>query len=88
MKVCTMNVSLTPRLARHVQAQWGAEFGNASEYVRDPLRRDMLAKQRASLAPLPKRDQAEIAAQAENDPVLAQMARHSAGGVRSWAGSP
>ena len=78
MKVCTMNVSLTPRLARHVQAHLGGEFGNASEYVRELLRRDMLAERQAALAPLSKRDLAEIAAQAENDPVLAQMARHSA----------
>ena len=78
MKLCTMNVSLTPKLARHVQAQLGSEFGNASEYVRDLLRRDMLAKQNASLAPLSKRDLATIAAQPEGDPVFAHMARHSA----------
>ncbi len=78
MKLCTMNVSLTPKLARHVQSQLGGEFGNASEYIRELLRRDMLAKQRASLAPLSKGDLAQIAAQTEPDPVLAQMARHSA----------
>lgn len=82
MKLCTMNVALTPTLARHVQSQLGAEFGNASEFVRELLRRDMRARQNASLAPLPKRDLAEIAAQTENDPVLAQMARHSAAVAR------
>ena len=78
MKTCTMNVSLTPRLARHVQAQVGGEYGNASEYIRALLHRDLLARQQASLAPLSRRDLAQIAAQAEGDPVLAQMARHSA----------
>jgi Arc/MetJ-type ribon-helix-helix transcriptional regulator len=78
MKLCTMNVSLTPKLARHVQSQLGREFGNASEYVRELLRRDMLAKQQASLAPLSKLDLAQVAAQTEADPVFAQMARHSA----------
>ncbi|MBI5387779.1 MAG: type II toxin-antitoxin system ParD family antitoxin [Verrucomicrobia bacterium] len=72
-----MNVSLTPKLARHVQAQLGGEFGNASEYVRDLLRRDMLAKQNASLAPLTERDLADLAAQTEDDPVLVRMARRS-----------
>jgi Arc/MetJ-type ribon-helix-helix transcriptional regulator len=76
MKLCTMNVSLTPKLARHVQSQLGREFGNASEYVRELLRRDMLAKQQASLAPLSKLDLAQVATEA--DPVFAQMARHSA----------
>jgi Arc/MetJ-type ribon-helix-helix transcriptional regulator len=79
VKVRTMNVSLTPKLVRHVQSQLGGEFGNASEYIRELLRRDMLAKQNASLAPLSKRDLAEIAAQAADDSVLEQMARHSAG---------
>jgi putative addiction module CopG family antidote len=78
MRLRTMNVSLTPKLARHVQSQLGGEFGNASEYIRELLRRDMRAKQRASLAPLSKRDLAQIADQTEADPVLAQMARHSA----------
>ena len=78
MKLCTMNVSLTPKLARHVQSQVGGEFGNASEYIRELLRRDMLAKNRASLAPLSKRDLAQVAAQTEDDAVFAQMARHSA----------
>jgi Arc/MetJ-type ribon-helix-helix transcriptional regulator len=78
MKLCTMNVSLTPKLVRHVQSQLGGEFGNASEYVRELLRRDMLAKQHAALAPLCKRDLVQIAAQTEDDPVFAQMARHSA----------
>jgi putative addiction module CopG family antidote len=73
-----MNVSLTPRLARYVQAQVGGEFGNASEYVRELLRRDMLARQQASLAPLSKRELAEIAARSEDDHVHQQMARHSA----------
>jgi Arc/MetJ-type ribon-helix-helix transcriptional regulator len=77
MKLRTMNVSLTPMLARHVQSQLGAEFGNASEYVRELLRRDMRARLDASLAPLSKRDLAEIADQTEHDPVLVQMARHS-----------
>ena len=77
MKLCTMNVSLTPKLVRHVQSQLGGQFGNASEYVRELLRRDMLAQQNASLAPLSERDQAEIATQIDDDPVLAQMARHS-----------
>lgn len=78
MRQCTMNVSLTPRLARHVQAQVGGEFGNASEYVRELLRRDMLARQQASLAPLSESELAEIAARSEDDHVLQQMARHSA----------
>ena len=78
MKLCTMNVSLTPKLARHIQSQLGGEFGNASEYVRELLRRDMLAKQHASLAPLSKRDLAQIADQTEADPVFARMVRHSA----------
>jgi Arc/MetJ-type ribon-helix-helix transcriptional regulator len=73
-----MNVSLTPKLARHVQSQLGGDFGNASEYIRELLRRDMLAKQNVSLAPLSKGDLAEIAAQAQDDPLLEQMARHSA----------
>jgi Arc/MetJ-type ribon-helix-helix transcriptional regulator len=73
-----MNVSLTPKLLRHLQSQLGSDFGNASEYVRDLLRRDMAAKRNASLAPLPKSDVAEIAAQTERDPVFRQMARHSA----------
>jgi len=77
VRLCTMNVSLTPKLARHVQLQLGGEFGNASEYVRELLRRDMLAKQHASLAPLSKRDLARIAAHSEDDPIFAQMARHS-----------
>ncbi|MBM3881564.1 MAG: hypothetical protein FJ387_17875 [Verrucomicrobia bacterium] len=86
MKVRTMNVSLTPRLARHVQAQLGGEFGNASEYIRDLLRRDMLAKQEASLAPLSRRDLAAIAAQTKDDPVFEQMARHSAAVSRkAWS---
>lgn len=78
MKLCTMNVSLTPKLARYAQSQVGDKFGNASEYIRELLRRDMLAQQNASLAPLKERDLAEIAAQTDGDPVLAQMARHSA----------
>lgn len=78
MKVRTMNVSLTPKLARYVQSQLGDEFGNASEYIRDLLRRDMIAKQSASLAALSHRDLVEIAAQTETDPVFEQMARHSA----------
>jgi Arc/MetJ-type ribon-helix-helix transcriptional regulator len=78
MKLRTMNVSLTPKLARHVQSQLGGEFGNASEYIRELLRRDMLTKRRDSLAPLSKRALAQIAAQIEPDPVFAQMARHSA----------
>ena len=78
MKVRTMNVSLTPQLARHVQSQLGGDFGNASEYIRELLRRDMLARKNSSLAPLSKRDLAEIAAQAESDPAFEQMARHSA----------
>jgi Arc/MetJ-type ribon-helix-helix transcriptional regulator len=78
MKVRIMNVSLTPKLARHVQSQLGGDFGNASEYIRELLRRDMLAKQNASPAPLSKRDLAEIATQAQDDPVFERMARHSA----------
>jgi len=78
MKVRTMNVSLTPKLARHVQSQLGGDFGNASEYIRELLRRDMLARQNASLAPLSKRALAEIAGLAEDDPGFEQMARHSA----------
>ena len=78
MKVRTMNVSLTPKLARYVQSQLGGDFGNASEYIRELLRRDMIAKQNASLAALSDRDLAEIAAQTEADPVFEQMARHSA----------
>ena len=77
MKLCTMNVSLTPTLARHAQSQVGGKFGNASEYIRELLRRDMRAQQNASVAPLSERDLAEIAAQTDDDPVLAQMARHS-----------
>ena len=77
-KLCTMNVSLTPKLVRHVQSQVGGEFGNASEYVRELLRRDMLGKKNASLAPLTEQDLAEIAAQPNADPVLARMSRHSA----------
>jgi Arc/MetJ-type ribon-helix-helix transcriptional regulator len=77
MKPCTMNVSLTPKLARHVQSRVGSEFGNASEYIRELLRRDMLAKQDASRAPLSERDLAELATQTSDDPVLVQMARHS-----------
>ena len=78
MKLCTMNVSLTPKLVRHVQSQVGGEFGNASEYVRELLRRDMLGQKNASLAPLTEQDLAEIAAQPNADPVLVRMARHSA----------
>jgi Arc/MetJ-type ribon-helix-helix transcriptional regulator len=78
MKIRTMNVSLTPKLARYVQSQLGADFTNVSEYIRELLRRDMLAKQNASLAPLPEQDLAEIAAQPNDDPMLEQMARHSA----------
>jgi putative addiction module CopG family antidote len=78
MKVRTMNVSLTPTLARYVQSQVGGDFGNASEFIRELLRRDMIAKQNASLAALSDRDLAEIAAQTEADPVFEQMARHSA----------
>ena len=78
MKVCTMNVSLTPKLVRHLQSQLGGDFGNASEYVRELLRRDMAAKQSASLSPLSQKDLEEIAAQTENDPGFKQMARHSA----------
>ena len=77
MKLCTMNVSLTPKLARHVQSQVGGKFGNASEYIRELLRREMLAEQNASLAPLSVGDLAEIAAQTDDDPVLGRMARHS-----------
>jgi Arc/MetJ-type ribon-helix-helix transcriptional regulator len=77
MKLCTMNVSLTSKLARHVRSRVGSEFGNASEYIRELLRRGMLAKQEASLSPLSGRDLAEIAAQTSDDPVLVQMARHS-----------
>ena len=73
-----MNVSLTPKLARHVQSALGGDFGSASEYIRELLRRDLVAKQNASLAPLSGRDLAEIAAQAQDDPVFARMARHSA----------
>jgi Arc/MetJ-type ribon-helix-helix transcriptional regulator len=78
MKIRTMNISLTPSLARHVRSQLGNDFGNASEYIRELLRRDMLAKQSASLAPLSARDLAEIADRAEPDPTFAEMTRHSA----------
>ncbi len=78
MKTCTMNVSLTPKLARYVQSQVGDGFGNASEFIRELLRRDMLAKRTASLAPLAKRDLAAIVAQTEGDPIFEQMAQHSA----------
>jgi putative addiction module CopG family antidote len=77
MKVRTMNVSLTPKLARYVQSQVGENFGNASEYIRELLRRDMLAKRSASLAPLSPRDLADISSQPEADPVFEQMSRHS-----------
>ena len=78
MKIRTMNVSLTPRLARHVQSQLGGDFANASEYIRELLRRDMLAKRTACLSPLSSRDLAEIAGQIESDPVFERMARHRA----------
>jgi hypothetical protein len=78
MKRCAVNVSLSLGLARHVQSQLGGELCNASESVRDVLRRDRLSKQHASLALLRKRDLAQIAAQTEDDLVFAQMARHSA----------
>jgi Arc/MetJ-type ribon-helix-helix transcriptional regulator len=73
-----MNVSLTPKLVRYLQSQLGGDFGNASEYVRDLLRRDMAAKERASLAPLSEGDLEAIAAQADDDPAFSRMARHSA----------
>lgn len=78
MKIRTMNVSLTPKLARYVQSQLGDDFANASEFIRELLRRDMLTKHHAALAPLSKRDLAEIAAQSETDPAFEQMARYSA----------
>jgi len=56
----------------------GGEFGNASEYIRELLRRDMIAKQNASLAPLSARDLAEIAGRVETDSTFGEMARHSA----------
>lgn len=73
-----MNVSLTPRLAQYVQSQLGGDFANASEYIRDLLRRDMQAKQTVSLTPLSKRDLAEIAVQVNDDPVFERMSKHSA----------
>jgi Arc/MetJ-type ribon-helix-helix transcriptional regulator len=77
MKLCTMNVSLTPKLARHVRSRLGGDFANASEYIRELLRRDMLAQQNACLAPLSERKLAEIATRGDDDPVFARMIRHS-----------